>query len=54
MTLFSASLLIFAAVMTIAGVAALIFCRDERFLPILEKIPREKKAGAVLGACVIF
>ena len=54
MTLFSATLLIFAAVMTTAGCAALIFCRNERFLPILEKLPREKKAGAVLGVCVVF
>lgn len=54
MTLFSATLLLFAILMIAAGAAALICCRDERFLPVLEKIPREKKVGAVLGACVVF
>lgn len=54
MNLFYWSLLLFSILLFAAGIGTLIFCRDERFLPALEKIPRAKKTGAVLSAIVIF
>lgn len=54
MSLFYISLLLFTIVLFAAEAAVLFFCRDERFLPFLEKIPRAKKTGAILGAIVIF